>query len=1539
VKRALLVLALLSLTVSVALAGNTLTNNQLVKQPWQYFVSDSAHTYWMHSCTCGANFGGASRSVNISPSSSDPRHSTLPASTVQQVPGHIGCGIFDSSGDGLPDFNFDFVTNSLEDMGTWTVTCSCLMVDPAYCVSDPSASCGIACDSAGIVSDPDPTTFVITVFNSPPTASITTTPSAPAWNSLVTLHSNANDPDHGTTGLSYHWNITAHPSGTALSSAAVANPTIQFTSDHDIGHWSFSLDVDDQEGERASTSRSFDVPNIPPTLSTNPVSSATINAMQSIAITATATDPDGGSPSIAWNIASSPPGASHGLQSNYATGNTFTPIVTGKNDIGVWHIEASATDNEGPMAHPSGLTTHDVTVNVMNLPPHINLTGSPSIRVGDTIHAATSIRTDDFGDDLNFRWEIVQVPHAAGIPLHTIVSTSSYIDIPTTAIDAGTWIFKLTATETGVPSSTMPSPVATTTFTVLVDGDPVANIALSASGPIISGDPPNIGSNSFPLTLDASGSIDPDSPCPTDPNHCHETATPPAIVSPGIVAYVWSLIDVSPELSTTYPLGRVDEVFGIDGTSPTLVLQAADLLPGQYTFQVEVKDDEGNTAVSQQSVVVVQINGAPTAIVSGPDRYVVSAGGLDRDIVISGHDSFDLDNILSGSGLSAGIGIIDYQWDVVAPPGCTPPAIPSGASADSFTLYSAGSTPLNGCLGTWTFGLTVGDDDTPQRRASATTHIVIGNCTGSLCIDSPTTAMPQIIDFSDQTDVTVYYHLDSTVYEDPAYTSGAFTRLDIFADSDPMPRTPFYTAFDPNALASDKGSILTFNWNGYGNDWSRPKSGTYSATVTIDSSALSIGSFSTSQPQSIHIAVADLTVLPTSNSYARFDDLDSGASQLHFNFRVAGGTSVDQLHWRVRDAADTVVFEADAPVVNAGTVTWDGKIAGVTLATGTYTFELEAIRAGASLGKSPRFSFTVYTLSVKPHVGTVPAEGVPVLVNDDDDDWNGASDLTQNPSAPGENDLVQVDFVLDPVMTGDVTISADAAPAPFTLWLTNAKGVPQALPMTIHTPVGVMPPTLFVEATSPGTAHLRIQFTPMGGAPLPQQDLKLNLVQTQIMLDTNNDHTISAGDLSTYWVRIARWDNAYGAAPSYAVANAADPANFIEQDPARFYVRVQDPAANTDPTVAEVIHVNLGTLDKMLVPNDALVDETLTETGVNTGVFTSRSQLLTTNDLPVNPDDGFAAHDGVAGVVADNANNDRTHKADIDGALQLSYQPAGAAAAMARNLPVCARAPESRFKVQMRVHAFNEPFQDIGYGIAQTGKGNHVFDFSDTNGNGRHDVGEPSEPYRDLSSGGMLYVRGDGLGVADGRGAVVNQAQVDQEIERANLAWAPACIRFEQLGALLVSDAPKIAGVDVLADGEIIFQGPGEEMSAIYAAYSAGMGVDVLEVFFAGPLNAANAIAFPPWNTLIVHGENSFIVIAPNLDISDRTLAHELGHVLTNQEDVVNPMPIFFPALYDFGDDHENSYRRFTAATEAAARTARPAGMPMATGNLLLKAP
>jgi hypothetical protein len=1507
---------------------------------------------------------------------------------------------------------------------TWTAT----YMDPNWCISKPNTPpCNVFCDPIGL-SGPITRSFIFEIYNDPPSANITGSPT-PAWNKTVKLNANASDPDGGT--LTYNWSVIQRPSGssTTLNDPKAASPTLAFSSDKDIGQWRVKLDLDDNEGERKTFIHEFTVPNVPPNIS---ITGATdVDEMKPIQLgVSPTTDVDGGNLDIVWDIVQSPPGASHGPQSNYKTGASLT-IPTVEKDLGTWVFRATAKDNESasqsreitvtvknvpPSINVSGARSIDalqaialgvtpttdvdgsnldivwdliksppssshapqsgiatgptlsipttdkdigdwefkatakdnegasdsetVAVTVKNLPPEIALVGAGQIKVGQAISVKTSILDDKDGGKLSFRWDIVQVPQSAGQPVQQGFSTNdpdnASITIPTAPTSAGTWMFRLTATDNdAAPDSSIQQEQ-----TVLVDGLPKAAIT----------GPSTIGSLSFPLVLDGSSSVDPDSPCPGQANRCHDTDGRPVTVSPDIVGYTWSLIDVPGELAASYPLGRVDEVFRVPADQAKLNLNYAALATGDWTFQLRVQDGEGNQDSSSFTVKVIDANGAPTAVVAGPGRYTTTVtGAITQNVVLNGQQSFDLDNVLAGVSPGPGLGVTNYQWQALTvPSGCSSPALASGPNAHTVNLYLAGAIIPPTCQGYWTIRLTVTDDDNPAKTGTAETSFTIGNCALSLCIDYPTTQNPQFVEFTDKTDILIYYHLNSVLYNDPAFISGAFTRLDVYHESNL--NIPIYTSVDPNVRGSDKGSNLWFHWNGYTNSHARPKPGLYTARITLLDSASNTTNFAAVEQRAIWIAVAEPGILATSDKYLDRDKLDMGADHLNIGYQVTGAARPDQLRWTVRDAANTTVFQTTTAPASPSTFSWDGQVGNTTIPTGNYTIELEALRQGASLGRSKPHAFVVYRLALTPSSGPVSATppGLYLYVNSDDDNRNGASDLTE--TAAGEDDLVEVKLTAEPPIPGQLELSSGNAAA-LKLWDTAAKGSQTALPAGYTIPADPLPPQLFLEAQSAGGSNLRMQITTADGATIGPVTIAITAVEAQVIADTNNDHVIGAGDLPAYAVRVARWDSGYDAAN--AVRNNPDPDNFVDRDPSRLYLRVRDPSANKDPAVVEHITAQLGTMTAANAIDDNPTDVTLDETAAGSGEFVSRSQVLTTPDLPgvapVATDDGFRAHDGVAGTVADDTVGDRTHRTTLDGALRLQYKPGGAATSKTWDTPVCTRTPEERRKVELKVTVFNEPFNNVGYdhdanpatppvgaGLdPMTGK--PKFDYNDTNMNGQHDAGEASEPFLDLSSGAVVYA------TVGSRGGVVDQVHVNAQLARANIAWMQACIKIVSLGTRFV-DAPRDgAGLDIFAD--MVFSGPGldapgTDEAILVAAYAPAATIDVAEVFFISPMMVGNGVSRTPSDHIPGLGEKTFIYMAPNLDLRFRTLSHELGHALGNDWDTPNPPYIFYPfSAAVVTDDAVNRRRRLSLVTVNNSRTTRPAGNMAATGNQLLKPP
>jgi len=498
------------------------------------------------------------------------------------------------------------------------------------------------------------------------------------------------------------------------------------------------------------------------------------------------------------------------------------------------------------------------------------------------------------------------------------------------------------------------------------------------------------------------------------------------------------------------------------------------------------------------------------------------------------------------------------------------------------------------------------------------------------------------------------------------------------------------------------------------------------------------------------------------------------------------------------------------------------------------------------------------------------------------------------------------------------------------------------------------------------SAHSRtIQFQLRGG------------VTIEVMEDTDNDHIIGFVDTALGSVRIARWDNAYEPGPGFHVRNNGDPDNFVEQDPSRFYLRITDPDANRNAAMRETIRASIGTgggPSGLPIANDDLTPIELSETGADTGVFVSQSQLLTASNRDDPPllcehaldedceDDEFWVA-GVGDWVADDIEHDRTHRADIDGYLWTEYRPASAATDQRLNsyIPVCQRDPDERRRVEMRITVFNEPFRNVGLdgrsGTHDRGEGNvdaaglPIFDFDDLDGDGQHDAGEPSEPFMDLSDGQNFYCPRPGPACIPGsRGGVVDAARVSGEVARANIAWAPACLKSVMLGEPTFVDAPvnPATGNDILNNSGLLDHP--SDTNVVIREIAPRASVDVVEVFYVALLTGIRrplGFTMSPVNASAdpLVGDNTFVFIGTNLDPRPgyrlTTLQHELGHALDNLNLTTEPLagnPIFYPTSNTNDDERVNRYRRITSATMEACLTVRaPGGARSDPGNTLLK--
>ena len=120
-------------------------------------------------------------------------------------------------------------------------------------------------------------------------------------------------------------------------------------------------------------------------------------------------------------------------------------------------------------------------------------------------------------------------------------------------------------------------------------------------------------------------------------------------------------------------------------------------------------------------------------------------------------------------------------------------------------------------------------------------------------------------------------------------------------------------------------------------------------------------------------------------------------------------------------------------------------------------------------------------------------------------------------------------------------------------------------------------------------------------------------------------------------LKVAKWENAFETTPVLALKQ-----DFISLDPDRFIVRVEDHATG-DAFPKQVVDIEI----KLKTSSDHEITETLVETGAGTGIFQSKSMILTS----VRVDDELTI-DG----IADNDSGDRTFFVKLEDTVKVSYE-------------------------------------------------------------------------------------------------------------------------------------------------------------------------------------------------------------------------------------------------------------------------------------------
>jgi hypothetical protein len=375
------------------------------------------------------------------------------------------------------------------------------------------------------------------------------------------------------------------------------------------------------------------VVNKPPVANAGPDFNITLPA-NSVNLTGTAsTDPDGSITGYLWTKLSGP--------SQFTLGNSSVASTTASNLVaGVYLVQLKVTDNLGAISQD----TVKIIVNAapVNQPPVANAGADISITL--PVSTATlngSSSSDPDGTISGYNWSQTSGPSQSSITSPANATTD------VTGLVQGVYVFSLKVTDNSGATS---SDVISVTVNAPANLPPVANAGSSKSITL----PANN------TTLDGSLSSDPDG----------------SITS-------WSWAQISGPGASTLTNGN------------TSVVTVANLVAGQYTFELTVTDNSGATAKSRVKITVSNSGIQPPVANAGADQTITLPV---NSITING----------GGSSASSG-SIASYVWSEK-----------SGPSTISLT-NSVQNTITNLQAGTYVFLLTVTD----QNGATGTDSVRI----------------------------------------------------------------------------------------------------------------------------------------------------------------------------------------------------------------------------------------------------------------------------------------------------------------------------------------------------------------------------------------------------------------------------------------------------------------------------------------------------------------------------------------------------------------------------------------------------------------------------------------------------------------------------------------------------------------------------------------------------------------------------------------------------------------------------------------------
>ena len=176
--------------------------------------------------------------------------------------------------------------------------------------------------------------------------------------------------------------------------------------------------------------------------------------------------------------------------------------------------------------------------------------------------------------------------------------------------------------------------------------------------------------------------------------------------------------------------------------------------------------------------------------------------------------------------------------------------------------------------------------------------------------------------------------------------------------------------------------------------------------------------------------------------------------------------------------------------------------------------------------------------------------------------------------------------------------------------------------------------------------------------PPPQATAIPPLAPTiEFVQDSKGTHAVDASSPAVGFVRFGLWDHAFADTKGTLFNGPTEAGNFVGADSRRFYIRVKDRSRAGRGRVTALWRTRSADLKNFI---DAATDPTITllETSAGSGVFASRALLLVTDkDDKQDVDSGLPAADPDSGVRTASMNNYRIRLGSMLGMVEAEYSP------------------------------------------------------------------------------------------------------------------------------------------------------------------------------------------------------------------------------------------------------------------------------------------